>query len=373
MIRLAQPAIGDAEIAAVSAVLRSGWLVQAAEVKAFESEVARLAGAEYAVAVSNGTAALHLSLLALGIGPGDRVAVAAYSWPATANVIALVGATPVFVDIEPRTMGMDPERLAEAIARDPGIRAILPVHPFGGFADLAAILEHADRHGIAVIEDAACALGARLGGRPAGGWGRMGCFSFHPRKIVTTGEGGAIATKDAAIADGLRALRNHGLDPRAADADFILPGLNCRMTEFQAALGRSQLARHGDLVATHRRVAGWYGEALESLPLTLPEVLEPGAHVFQAYVVRLSPTTAPRRREIIKTLRSHGVEATIGTHHIPLTTWFRTRGGHRAGEFPITDLVSACALSLPMHHALTRADVDVVARALATALEGAPA
>ncbi|MGH7561790.1 MAG: DegT/DnrJ/EryC1/StrS family aminotransferase, partial [Gemmatimonadales bacterium] len=160
MIRLAQPAIGEAEIAAAAAVLRSGWLVQAAEVRAFEAEVARLAGTEHAVAVSNGTAALHLSMLALGIGPGDRIAVAAYSWPATANVVAVVGATPVFIDIEPRTLGLDPGMLERALTRDPGIRAILPVHAFGGCCDIAAILELADRHQIPVIEDAACALGA---------------------------------------------------------------------------------------------------------------------------------------------------------------------------------------------------------------------
>jgi dTDP-4-amino-4,6-dideoxygalactose transaminase len=372
VIRLAQPAIGDDEIAAVSAVLQSGWLVQGVAVHAFESEVARLAGTEHAVAVTNGTAALHLSLMALGIGRNDRVAVATYSWPATANVIALVGATPVFIDIEPQTMGMDPGRLAEALKRDPGIRAILPVHVFGGFCDLPNILEHADRHDVPVIEDAACALGARLRCRPAGGWGRMGCFSFHPRKIVTTGEGGAVVTNDAALADALRALRNHGLDPTSAEPDFIRPGLNCRMTEFQAALGSSQLARHGNLVAAHRRIADWYAEALWALPLTLPEALEAESHVYQAYVIRLSPALAPKRREIIERLRAAGVEATIGTHHLPLTSYFRSLGGFDSGDFPVTDVVAASALALPMHHGQTRDDVDTVTRSLAAAFERMP-
>jgi len=370
VIRLAQPAIGDAEISAVAAVLRSGWLVQGSAVKAFESEVARLAGTEHAIAVTNGTAALHLSLVALGIGNGDRVAVATYSWPATANVIALTGATPVFIDIEPRTMGMDPDRLAEALRRDQGIRAVLPVHAFGGVCNLPAIVEHADRHNVPVIEDAACALGARLLSRPAGCWGQVGCFSFHPRKIVTTGEGGAIVTSDSAVADALRALRNHGLDPRATEPDFIRPGLNCRMTEFQAALGSSQLGRHVDLVSAHRRVAEWYAEALREFSLTLPEALEPDSHVYQAYVIRLAPAVALRRREFLQQLRAAGVEATIGTHHLPLTRYFRSVGGYRAGDFPVTDVVAASAVALPMHHALSRADVGMVARALGEAIEG---
>ena len=368
MIRLAQPPVDEADLAAVASVLRSGWLVQGPEVQAFEAETARLAGAAHGVAVSNGTAALHLALLGMGIGPGHQVAVASYSWPATANAIVLCGATPVFVDIEPGTFGMDAARLTDLLRTRPGIRAVLPVHAFGGFSDMPAIRAAADAHGIPVLEDSACALGARLGGRLAGSWGAAACFSFHARKVVTTGEGGVVVTDDAALADRLRALRNHGLDPNSAGPDFIMAGFNCRMTEFQGALGRRQLAKLSDLIAAHRRAARWYDELLATLPVERPTAIEPDAHVFQAYVVLLPGPVAPRRPQLIARLRALGVETTIGTHHIPLITFYRQLGGYRPGDFPATDDLAARALALPIHHALTREDAALVADALATAL-----
>ena len=368
MIRLAQPPVDEGDIAAVASVLRSGWLVQGPEVQAFEAETARLAGAAHGIAVSNGTAALHLALLGMGIGPGHEVAVASYSWPATANAIVLCGATPVFVDIEPGTFGMDAGRLTELLRTRPGIRAVLPVHAFGGFSDMPAIRAAADARRVPILEDAACALGARLGGRLAGSWGTAACFSFHARKVATTGEGGVIVTHDPALADRLRALRNHGLDPNSTGPDFILAGFNCRMTEFQGALGRRQLAKLSDLIAAHRRAARWYDELLAALPVELPSALEPQAHVFQAYVVLLPRPVAPRRSRLIARLRALGVEATIGTHHIPLITFYRQQGGYRPGDFPVTDDLAARALALPIHHALTREDASLVADALGTAL-----
>ena len=357
MIRLAQPAIDDADIAAVAAVLRSGWLVQGAEVRGFEAEIARITDVPHAVAVSNGTAALQLALLAMGTGPGDQVAVAAFSWPATANAVVLCGAQPVFVDIEPRTAGMDPERLQARLAASGKFRAVLP-----------EICRVAERHGVPVLEDAACALGASIAGRPAGSWGAAACFSFHPRKVVTTGEGGAVTTHDAALADRVRALRNHGLDPRSAEPDFLLAGMNCRMTEFQGALGRVQLGKLPALLAAHRMVAGWYAELLERVPVERPRAAEPESHIYQAYVVLLPRRLAPRRRELLNRLREAGVEATIGTHHIPLTRYYRREGGYRPGDFPVTDDIAARAVALPMHHALQRGDVEQVAEALGTAL-----
>ena len=369
MIRLAQPPIDEGDLAAVASVLQSGWLVQGPEVQAFEAETARLAGAECGIAVSNGTAALHLALLAMGIGPGDEVAVASYSWPATANAIVLCGATPVFVDIEPGSFGMDAGRLRDLLRERPGIKAVLPVHAFGGCCDMPAIRAAAGAHRIPILEDAACALGARLAGRLAGSWGKAACFSFHARKVVTTGEGGVVVTDDAALADRLRALRNHGLDPKSAGPDFIMAGFNCRMTEFQGALGRRQLTKLPDLITAHRRAARWYDELLASLPVERPTAIEPDAHVFQAYVVLLPRAVAPRRARIITRLRTLGVEATIGTHHIPLITFYRQQGGHRPGDFPATDDLAARALALPIHHALTREDAALVADALGTALQ----
>ncbi|HTL04928.1 MAG TPA: DegT/DnrJ/EryC1/StrS family aminotransferase [Gemmatimonadales bacterium] len=368
MIRLAQPAIDEQDIAAVAAVLRSGWLVQGAEVRAFEAELARIAGVPHAVAVSNGTAALHLALLALGVGPGDEVAVAAYSWPATANAVVFCGARPVFVDIEPRTLGMDPDRLAEVLRGSARCRAVLPVDAFGRMADLPAISAAAEARGVPVVEDAACALGARLAGRAAGGWGAAGCFSFHPRKVVTTGEGGAVTTADGALADRVRALRNHGLAPRPGEPSFEAAGLNCRLTEFQGALGRVQLGKLPSLLATHRRIAGWYAELLAALPLTLPEAGPGEAHIYQSYVVLLPAELAGRRSALLERLRSAGVEATIGTHHIPLTTYYRREAGYQPGDFPVTDAIAARAVALPMHHALERDEAAQVAEALGESL-----
>lgn len=368
LIRLARPDIDDADVAAVADVLRSGFLVQGPQVRAFESRVAELAGAAHGVAVVNCTAALHLALLALDIGPGDAVAVGAYSWPASANVIALVGAEPVFVDIDPVRWTMRPDALEAALSAHPRIKAVMPVHVFGAMADLPAICALAEARRIPVVEDAACALGAALAGRPAGGWGRVGCFSFHPRKSITTGEGGVLVTSDAAVARRARALRNHGLDPDASTPDFILPGHNLRLTEMQGALGVSQLKKFERLLARRREVAGWYGEALAGGDLTLPAAPAPDAHAYQAYVVLL-PRGA-RRNDAVAALRQAGIETTIGTHHQPLTSYFRARGGHRPGDFPVTDDVAARALALPLHSAITRSDVDRVARALTRLLRG---
>jgi dTDP-4-amino-4,6-dideoxygalactose transaminase len=369
VIRLARPDITEADIAAVAEVLRSGQLVQGAQVAAFERAVARYTEGGDVVAVSNGTAALHLALLALGVVPGDRIGVATFSWPATANVIVLCGARPVFIDIEPVTLGMDPDALERVLQRGPGLRALLPVHAFGNMANMRVIMTLADAHGLPVIEDAACALGAVLDGRPAGSWGRMGCFSFHPRKAATTGEGGAIRTTDRELVRIARSLRNHGQDPDAATPDFITAGFNMRLTEFQAALGQSQLARYGSLLLTRRDQARRYDELLARLPLERPTALQTGSHVYQSYVVLLDGRAAERRDAIIGSLREQGIETNIGTHHMPLLTHFRRVYGHARGEFPVTDRVAASALALPLHPSLTPEDQQAVASALGRELE----
>src|SRR5215207_7433580 len=243
MIRLMVPSIEEDDIQAVSEVLRSGYLVQGPRVKAFEEQLASYVGTRHAVAVSNCTAALHLSLLALGIGSGDRVAVTAFSWPATANVIALCGAEPSFVDIDPETYNLDPLKLEHVLEGTNGIKAVLVVHAFGGMTDMFRIADIAARYDVPVIEDAACALGADLQGQQAGTWGLMGCFSFHPRKAVTTGEGGMVSSNDDRLSRRLRVLRNHGQDPDSSTPDFVAPGYNLRLTEFQAALGITQLSK----------------------------------------------------------------------------------------------------------------------------------
>ena len=249
--------------------LASGYLVQGPRVAEFEAAVADFVGTKHAVAVSNCTAALLLALMALEIGPGDRVAVTTYSWPATANVIALCGAEPVFVEIEPGTFNMDPDALADVLASTK-VKAILPVHTFGGMADMSRLVGVAAKYDVPVIEDAACALGAELEGKRAGTWGVMGCFSFHPRKAITTGEGGVITTDDASLARKLRILRNHGQDPDAPVPDFIAPGHNMRLTEFQAALGATQMRKVQRIIDSRCAQAARYDELLNGSGLVAP-------------------------------------------------------------------------------------------------------
>ncbi len=378
MIRLIIPAIEKEDLEAVREVLASGYLVQGPRVAAFEQAVADYVGTKYAVAVSNGTAALHLALLALDTRPGDLVIVAAYSFIATANVIELCGAQPVFVDIQPDTFNLDPNCLEEILKRlrassETGrrVKAILPVHTFGQMADMTAILELANQYELPVIEDAACALGATSHGRQAGTWGTMGCFSFHPRKAITTGEGGMVVTDDAALARRLRALRNHGQDPDAKSSDFIMPGFNYRMTEFQAVLGTTQMTKLDRIIAARRRVAAHYDELLRGTPLQVPAVAPGSQPVYQSYVVLLPERAATRRAEMITRLKEQGIETTIGTWHMPMTTYFRSRYGYEVGDFPATDRVFARSLTLPLYEGLSEQEQKQVVQRLQEAMCGA--
>ena len=369
LIRLGSPSVGAEEAEAISQVLETGFLVQGERVRAFESQIAAVSGSSDAVVVSSGTAALHLALLAVGVRLGDLVAVPTYSWPATANAVGLCGAHPLFIDIDQRTFNMDPGLLADAMLRLEGrVKAVLPVHAFGGMADMPAILDVASRYDAYVVEDAACALGACLQGRPAGAWGVLGCFSFHPRKVITTGEGGAVTTSRPELARRLRTLRNHGLDPLSTTPDFVTPGFNYRLTEFQAAMGLVQMKRLSELVGQRRRAAAEYDRLLEGTGIRKPLALESSAHIYQAYVVLLPPAAADRQPQIVSRLRSCSIEVGIGTHHIPLTRFWAQEGGHAKGDFPVTDDVAERAIALPMHSKIT---VDEQRRVVAALLKEA--
>jgi dTDP-4-amino-4,6-dideoxygalactose transaminase len=281
------------------------------------------------------------------------VAVTTFSWPSTANVITLCRAEPVFVDIEPETYNLDPRELERVLENTSGIKAVLPVHTFSGMADMPGIAKIAGRYDIPVIEDAACALGAELQGKRAGTWGLMGCFSFHPRKIITTGEGGIISTNDSALARRLRILRNNGLDPNSPTPDFVAPGYNLRLTEFQAALGRTQLSKLERIVEKRRALAANYGNLLKGTNIATPKALEDSSHVYQSYVVLLPPPIAPHRPEVIEILKERGIETTIGTYHMPLTTYFRGWGHFKKGDFPVTDDIASRAMTLPLYESLS--------------------
>ena len=371
MIPLSQPALTDDDIAAATKVISSGMLVQGQNVAQFEEAIASITGARYAVALSSCTAALHTSLLGLGIGRGDLVIVPAYSWPATANVVELTGAVPVFVDIDDETYNIDPDRLKSTLEqlvstdRIRDLKAIIVVHAFGLMADNPRILELAAEHQIPMVEDAACALGAKLEGRPAGIWGDIGCFSFHPRKLVTTGEGGAIVTSDAEIAAFAREFRDHGRRITDTKASFVIAGLNYRLTDFQAALGLSQLRRIDEILERRRDLARNYRHLLHRLPIALP--VDGGlASTWQSFVVRLE--RGIDRDTIIAKLAELGIESSLGTIALPLTEHYSELSPVTPQECPVVGDVSESSLALPFFSTMSNADQLRVAQALETAL-----
>ena len=324
-------------------VLESGALTMGPKVAELEELVAAACGVEHAVAVSNGTAALHLAVLALGIGPGDEVIVPAYTFPATANVVRLAGARAVLVDVDPATFNLDVERVYDAVT--PRTKAVLAVHLFGRPLDWTA-LQSAVPPELHLLEDAAGALGARWQGMPCGGLGVLGCLSFHPRKIVTTGEGGAVTTRDPELAATIRRLRHHGLGP---DADIVAPSTNYRLADILCAVGIPQLRRLDELLAARTRVAEGYTERLQGVVET-PDADEGDVHGWQAYVVRLD-----RRDEALAALRAEGIEVQIGTYALHRLSAYSDQG-----PFPGADAAFERALALPLHSRLTELDLDRV-------------
>ncbi len=344
-IRLGWPDVGEPELAEVAEVLESGMLTQGPKVEELEAGLARACEVEHAFAVTSGTAALHLAVLAFGLEPGDEVLVPAYTFPATANVVALAGLTPVLVDVDPETMNVDPAQVEVG----PRTRLLIGVHLFGRPLRLHELPE------VPLLEDAAGALGARYRGRACGGLGTAGCLSFHPRKIVTTGEGGAVTTSDDGLAEAVRELRNHGWRS-LVPPDMPGPGLNYRLSDILAAVGLPQLRRLDELLAERTRIAAGYTERLQHLPLLLPKADEGDVHGWQAYVVQLDD-----RDRILAELRAQGIEAQIGTYALPLLGAYAGRG-----DFPGARHVFERALALPFHTRLTDGELDRVAEALDT-------
>ncbi len=347
-IRLARPDVGEAELAGVEEVIRTGQLTMGPKVEEFETGVARAVGTAHAAAVSSGTAALHLALLALEIGPGDEVIVPAYTFPATANAVELCGARAVLVDVDPDTFVVDPAAVAAAVT--PRTRAVMAVHLFGRPVDWEA-LQTAVPQEVVLLEDAAGALGARYRGTACGALGVAACLSFHPRKIVTTGEGGAVTTDEAALDAAVRRFRHHGW---ATLGDMPQPGFNYRLPDLLCAIGIPQLARLDELLAARERVAGWYTERLEHFLLT-PGAAEGDRHGWQAYVVQLD-----RRDEALAALRAAGIEAQIGTWALHRLEPYRAQG-----SFPGADRAFERALALPFATTTTEAEVERVVAALA--------
>jgi perosamine synthetase len=346
-IRLGWPDTGARELAEVAEVLESGMLTMGPKVAEFEAEIARICEVEHAIAVTSGTAALHLAVLAFGLEPGDEVVVPAYTFPATANVVALAGLKPVLADVDPETMNIDPAKIEVG----PRTKAILAVHLFGRPLPLHELPED-----VPLLEDAAGALGARYRGRACGSLGVAGCLSFHPRKIVTTGEGGAVTTSDDRFADAVRQMRNHGWRS-LVPPDMPVPGLNYRLSDILCAVGIPQARRIDELLAQRTRVADGYSERLRDLPVLLPSADDGDVHGWQAYVLQVDD-----RDRILGELRAQGIEAQIGTYSLPLLGAYRDHG-----EFPGARRVFERALALPFHTRLTDDDLDRVAEALRSA------
>ena len=342
LIRLAWPDVGPAEAEAVAEVLESGQLTMGPKVGEFELGLAEACGTQHAVVVSSGTAALHLAVLALGIGPGDEVLVPAYTFPATANVVALAGARPVLVDVDPETMNVDPAQIEVG----PRTKAIIAVDLFGRPARVEQLPD------VPIIEDAAGALGARRGGRPCGSLGALACLSFHPRKIVTTGEGGAVTTDDPAIADAIRRMRHHGIEPHG-DFEIARPGLNYRLSDILCAVGIPQLARLQQLLEARSRIAAGYTERLRDL-VEVPAADDGDVHGWQAYVIQVDGAAA-----VIAGLRAQAIEAQVGTYALHRLAAYRDQG-----DFPGASRVFDRAVALPFHTHLTEGDLDRVAEAL---------
>lgn len=368
-LRLCQPQISSAAIDAVVGVLQSGQLVFGAEGQAFEAELATYLGTDHAVLVSSGTAALHLALMALDLGPGDAVLVPDFTFPATGNVVRHIGARVVLVDVDPQTYTLDLAALERQLRSWRGperLRAVMPVHEFGAPVEMGALLDLAERYHLQVIEDAACALGAEHQGRRLGTWGQLGCFSFHPRKTLTTGEGGLISTDDAALAERLRALRSHGMVKAGGQIRFAEPGLNYRLTDLQAALGRQQLpcldawiARRRELAARYRsELAGLQATGLLWLPADLP------GHSYQTFMVVLAPQF--ERSAVIAQLAAAGIEANLGAQSLSELGLYGPSLAMQAGP-----VLFRHGLAIPLHESMQDDQVSQVCAVLEAALKQA--
>jgi dTDP-4-amino-4,6-dideoxygalactose transaminase len=347
--------LGDDERAAVDRVLKSGMLAQGPEVAAFESEFAEHVGGRPCVAVNSGTSALHLGLLALGVGPGDEVVVPSFSFAASANAVALTGARPVFADIEPAHFCVDPEAVLAAVG--PRTVAIMAVHLYGHPAAADRLAQIAADRGLALVEDAAQAHLARLGGHPVGAFGAVAAFSFYPTKNMTSGEGGMVVCADEATARHVRLLRNQGMERRYANE---IVGFNLRMTDLHAAIGRAQLRRLPARTEQRRRNAEHLTRALEGAPgIVVPRVAMGAEHVWHQYTVRV-----PRRDEVVAALGTAGVPAGV---YYP-TPIHRLPAYDLDLDLPQTEAAASEVVSLPAHPAVPPGGLDRVAAALAEAV-----
>jgi len=355
-VPLSFPSLDHRDMDNVQKVIQSGQLVQGAYVKALETIVRDLIGVSHAVAVSSGTATLHLALLSLGVGPGDEVIVPAFSYVATANVVELVGARPVFVDIRPDSFNINGDLIEAAVTAC--VKVIMPVHEFGHPADMETIKELADTHRLLVVEDAACALGADWRGRKVGAWGDVGSFSLHPRKAVTSGEGGILTTNDEDLADYFRIMRNHGIDDSRGTVDFVAAGFNYRMTDMQAALAIGQVERLEEIIAKRAAVAGSYNKELKPRFFRKPIPPVHGRATWQSYHIVLEDGIDQSR--FLLYLAGKGIGANYGAQCIPVQTYYRRKYGYDKSDFSEAFRAFSQGIVLPIFDSMSDDQISYV-------------
>lgn len=373
------PYFDEKEVELVRAALDSRWVTQGPMVKRFEQAFAERHQVKHALATTSCTAALHLATLALGLKEGDEVVVPAFTWVTSAHCAEYVGAKAVFADVEEGTFNLDPAAFEAAIT--PRTRAVVAVHLFGLAADMDRIGAIAKKHGIKIIEDAACAIATTWGGVPVGGLGDVGCFSFHPRKIVTTGEGGMVSTNDAALAERVGMFRNHGAaghpGPESAPVRpytmgrFDEIGFNLRLSDIQAAVGVAQMMKLDALLKERVGRAKRYDTLLASVAdVATPQVPAKATHAYQSYVIRVRAGGNARRNRVMDAMAADGIQTRPGTHAVHRLGYYVKKYGLKPEQFPIAVKSEELTITLPIFPGMTDADQDRVADTLRRALAG---
>lgn len=392
-VPIARTSLLENEIEAVLEPIRSGWLVQGPKVKEFEGKWSAFTGAPHSAAVTSCTSGLHLALSAAGIGLGDEVIVPAFTWISTANVVEHTGATVVFCDIDVSTFNIDTKKLEGLISKK--TKAIIPVHLFGLSADMEAVNRIAYRHNLFVLEDAACGFGATLNGQHVGFMGDAGVFSFHPRKAITTGEGGMVTSSNGDLMEKIRRLRDHGAEisdlqrhygPRPyLLADHTEAGYNQRMTDIQAALGSAQMDRAARIVEERRMLAARYDQALVNISwLGLPEAPEGYEHGYQSYPCLFMPEETIKaiqtcdnnalvkicemRNTWMDKLQEKGVSTRPATHAVHMLSYYKGKYGYEATDFPNAYAANNCSISIPLFHGMTESEREYVVEAIVSEL-----
>ncbi len=368
-VHLSRPDITEKEIEAVCAVLRSPNLSLGPKVGEFEDAFAKYIGTKRAVSVNSGTSGLFLSMLALGIGPGDEVITTPFTFIATSNCIMMVGAKPVFVDIDPVTLNIDPEKIESKITEK--TKAIMPVEVFGSPAGFDKICEIAEKHNLVVIEDSCEALGSKLNGKKAGSFGKVSTFAFYPNKQITTGEGGIILTDDDDVADMCVSLRNQGRGKSGGWLAHERLGYNYRLSDINCAMGIVQLSRIDEIKAKRKQVAKWYQEALaDDDRLIIPAEPEGCDINWFVFVIRLAEkVTLEQRNEVLAEMTEKGIQVSNYFAPVHLQPFMTDKFAYKYGDFPVTDSVCKSTIALPFYNNLTKDDIAIVRETLKEILD----